>query len=183
MVAFLSKMALKLFGWKEEGRFPEGKKYVVVAAPHTSMFDFVWGRLYYNWRRKSVRFMVKDKYFFFPLGFWLKSLGALPVIMDKRIGLVKLMVNEFRQRDEFLLTITPEATRKRVNRWKMGFYHIALEAQVPIVLGYIDYKTKTLGVKTTIIPTGNEEADMEIIRKVYESVGARHPEKFNNEKI
>jgi hypothetical protein len=65
----------------------------------------------------------------------------------------------------------------------MGFYHIAMGAQVPIVLGYIDYKTKTLGVKTTIIPTGNEEVDMEIIRKVYESVGARHPEKFNNEKI
>lgn len=183
MVRSLSKWALKLAGWKVVGDFPEGKKFVVVAAPHTSMWDFVWGRLYYNTINKSVKFMIKEKYFFFPLGIWIKALGAIPVKMDKRLGLVKQMVKEFETRDEFLLTITPEATRKRVNRWKKGFYHIAIEANVPIVLGFVDYKKKELGVKTSFILTGNEKVDLEKIRLVYSKVGARHPEKFNIENI
>lgn len=183
MVRFLSKWALKLAGWKEVGKFPEGKKFIVVAAPHTSMWDFIWGRLYYNMINKSVKFMIKEKYFFFPMGIWIKSLGAIPVKMGKRVGLVNQMVHEFEKRDEFLLTITPEATRKRVNRWKKGFYHIAVGANVPIVLGYLDYKRREFGVKTTITPSGDEKADLEKIRKVYFDVGAKHPEKFNKEKI
>jgi len=183
MVRSLSKWVLKITGWKEVGSFPEGKKFVVVAAPHTSMWDFVWGRLYYNTINKSVSFMIKEKYFFFPLGIWIKALGAIPVKMDRRVGLVKQMVDEFKRREEFLLTITPEATRKRVPRWKKGFYHIAIDADVPIVLGYLDYKKKELGVKMTIKPTGDEKADLEKIRKAYYEVGAKHPEKFNNENI
>lgn len=183
MVRSLSKWALKIAGWKEVGNFPDGKKFVVVAAPHTSMWDFVWGRLYYNTINKSVKFMIKEKYFFFPLGIWIKTLGAIPVKMDRRVGLVKQMVDEFRKRDEFFLTITPEATRKRVARWKKGFYHIAIGADVPIVLGYIDYKRKELGVKMTIKPTGDEKADLEKIRLAYSDVVAKHPENFNNENI
>jgi len=183
MVRFLSKWVLKLAGWRQVGAFPEGKKFVVVAAPHTSMWDFVWGRLYYNEIGKSVKFMIKEKYFFFPLGVWIRALGAIPVKMDKRVGLVKQMVDEFGKRDEFLLTITPEATRKKVKRWKKGFYHIAVGAGVPIVLGYIDYKRKELGVKTTIIPSGNEEADLEKIKLAYYDVGGKHPEKYNRENI
>lgn len=183
MVKFLSKTALRLFGWKIEGNFPEGKKFVVVAAPHTSSWDFVLGRLYYNSIGKSVRFMINEKFFFFPLGAWIKSLGAIPVKSGRKIGLVKAMVSEFHKRDEFLLTITPEGTRKRVRKWMRGFYFIAKDANVPIVLGFIDYKMKTLGTKTTIYLTDDVEADMERIRKVYEVVTAYHPEKFNKEQI
>ena len=127
--------------------------------------------------------MIKEKYFFFPLGWWIRSLGAIPVKMDKRVGLVKQMVNEFTERDEFLLTITPEATRKRVNRWKKGFYHIAIDAGVPIALGFVDYKTKTVGVKDVLIPSGNEKADFEKIRLIYSQVEGKHPEKYNKENI
>jgi 1-acyl-sn-glycerol-3-phosphate acyltransferase len=157
MVRFLSKWALRLAGWKEVGNFPDGAKFVVVAAPHTSMWDFVWGRLYYNSIRKSVKFMIKEKYFFFPLGFWIKLLGAIPVKMDKRVGLVKQMVEEFEKKDTFLLTITPEATRRKVKKWKKGFYFIARDAKVPIVLGYIDYKRRELGVKSIIYPSDDEK--------------------------
>lgn len=183
MVRFLSKITLKLLGWKREGRFPDGKKFVVVAAPHTSGWDFVLGRLYYNTIGKSVRFMINEKFFFFPLGIWLKSLGALPVKTGKRVGLVKQMVDEFRKRDEFLLTITPEGTRKRVKKWKRGFYFIAKDAQVPIVLGFIDYKKKTLGIKETIQLSGDEIADLGKIQKIYEEVSACNPEKYNKKII
>lgn len=183
MVRLLSKWALSLGGWKVEGDFPEGKKFVVIAAPHTSMWDFVWGRLYYNTIKKSVKFMIKEKYFFFPLGIWIKSLGAIPVKNGRGVGLVKQMVHEFEVRDEFFLTITPEATRKRVRRWKKGFYHIAVESQVSIVLGFIDYRNKTLGIKTSIKPSGDEKADLEKIRLIYADVAAKHPENYNKENI
>lgn len=183
MVKFISRTALRLFGWKIEGDFPEGKKFVIIAAPHTSSLDFILGRLYYNSIGKSVRFMINEKFFFFPLGVWIKSLGAIPVKAGRKVGLVKTMVTEFQEREEFLLTITPEGTRKRVRKWMRGFYFIAQDAQVPIVLGFIDFKKKTLGTKTTIYLSDDVDTDMERIRKVYEDVNARHPEKFNKEKI
>jgi len=183
MVKFLSRTALKIFGWKIEGVFPEGKKFVVIAAPHTSSWDFVLGRLYYNSIGKSVRFMINEKFFFFPLGIWFKALGGIPVKAGRRVGLVKQMVGEFREREEFLLTITPEGTRKRVKKWMRGFYFIAKDANVPIVLGFIDFKEKALGTKTTIYLTDDVDADIERIRKIYQNVSASHPDKFNSEKI
>ncbi len=183
MVAYISRLALKLFGWKVVGDFPKGDKYVVLAAPHTSGWDFVWGRLYYNSIYKSVSFMIKEKFFFFPLNIWISSLGAIPVKTDKKMGMVNQMVKQFETRDKFLLTITPEATRKRVNRWKKGFYHIAIAADVSIVLGFIDYEKKELGVSKVIQPSGNQKEDMENIRKFYENITAKFPENYNKDSI
>ncbi len=183
MLAYISRLVLGLFGWKVVGEFPEGDRYVVLAAPHTSGWDFVWGRLYYNSIYKSVRFMIKEKFFFFPLNIWIRSLGAIPVKTDRKSGMVNQMVREFEIRDKFLLTITPEATRKRVNRWKKGFYHIAIKANVPIVLGYIDYQKKELGVSKIIHPSDDMQADLEIIRKFYENITAKFPENYNKDSI
>jgi len=182
MVAHISKLALKLFGWKVVGEFPKGKKFVVLAAPHTSGWDFVWGRLYYNSIHKSVRFMINAKFFFFPLNIWIRSLGAIPVVQDKKTSLVNQMVKEFNQRENFLLTITPEGTRSRVKRWKRGFYHIARQAQVPVVLGFIDYQKKELGVLSQQMNlTGNEKEDIDIIRKYYYNISAKFPKKYNKD--
>ena len=181
MVTYISRLALKLFGWKVMGDFPEGEKFVVLAAPHTSGWDFVWGRLYYNTIRKSVRFMINEKFFFFPLNIWIRSLGAIPVKHDRKSSLVDQMVHEFEERDNFLLTITPEGTRSRVKRWKRGFYHIAIQAKVPIVLGFIDYKKKELGIFTYVNPSGDLKDDLEIIRKHYENVQGRFPENYNKD--
>ncbi|MCK5775341.1 MAG: glycerol acyltransferase, partial [Bacteroidales bacterium] len=95
MLAAISKLILKLFGWKEAGDFPEGDKFVVLVVPHTSMFDFVWGRVYYYSIKKSVKFMIKDKYFFFPLGIFLRAIGAIPVVLNRKVGMVEQMVAEF----------------------------------------------------------------------------------------
>lgn len=183
MLRLISKFILRVFGWKIVGEFPEGKKFVVLAAPHTSLWDFVWGRLYYSSIGKPVMFMVKDKYFFFPLGILLNWLGAIPVYIGKKTGLVQQMVNEFEKSDQFLITIAPEATRKRVNRWKKGFYHISRQANVPVALGYLDYKKRNLGIIDTIILSGDEKADFEKMRLIYKNISAKYPEKFNTDII
>ncbi|MBN2236809.1 MAG: 1-acyl-sn-glycerol-3-phosphate acyltransferase [Bacteroidales bacterium] len=181
MAKFLSILILKLIGWKEDGKFPDGDKFVVVAAPHTSMFDFILGKLHYNSLGKSVKFMIKEKYFFFPAGVILKMLGAIPVYASSKSSMTEQMIKEFEKRDQFLLTITPEATRKRVKRWKRGFYYIAKGANVPIVLGYLDYHNKTLGVKKVFETTEDIEADMIAIKSIYKSQMARHPKQYNQD--
>ncbi len=181
MVKFLSKLILKLLGWKEVGSFPEGKKFVIVAAPHTSSWDFIIGHLYYNSIGKRVSYMIKGAYFFFPLGLILKALGAIPVYKNNRIGLGDQMIQEFAKHNEFLLTIAPEGTRKKVNRWKKGFYYIAQGAQVPIVLGTLNFENKTIGASGVFYPTGNMDADIKEIRSYYKKNMARHPELFSAE--
>lgn len=181
MVKFLSKLILKLSGWKEKGAFPEGNKFVVVAAPHTTAWDFIWGRLYYNSIGKSVKFMIKDKHMKFPFGPILKSLGAITVFSNTNSNYTQQMIAEFSKRDQFLLTITPEGTRQRVKRWRRGFYYIAKGAQVPIVLGYLDYEKKTLGTMAVFYPTDEVEADMKRIQAYYKNVKGKHPELFAGE--
>ena len=183
MVAYFSGLLLKLFGWKKSGVFPEGEKFVVLAAPHTSLWDFVWGRLYYANIHKSVKFMIKEKYFFFPLGILLRYLGAIPVIMNKKTGMVNQMIDKFNTEDEFYLTITPEATRKSVRRWKKGFYHIALEAKVPVAMGFLDFKKRELGFLGTYHLTGDYKKDMAYFHSKYANIIAKHPEKYNPEAI
>ena len=181
MVKSLSKLILKLFGWKEDGAFPEGKKFVVVAAPHTTAWDFIWGRLHYNSLGKSVKFMVKEKHLKFPFGTILKKLGAIPVYLNSKSSMTDQMINEFSIRDEFLLTITPEGTRKKIIRWKRGFYYIAKGANVPIVLGYLNYEKKTMGTGGLFYPTDDVEADMKAIKSFYVDKTAKYPESFSCE--
>lgn len=181
MVRFLSKLILKICGWKEDGAFPEGKKFVVVAAPHTTAWDFIWGRLHYNSLGKSVKFMIKEKHLKFPFGVILKKLGAVPVYSNSKISLTEQMINEFNKREEFLLTITPEGTRKKVIRWKRGFYYIAKGANMPIALGYLDYEKKTMGVRKLFYPTDDVEADMKEILSFYKDIKGKYPECFSAE--
>ncbi len=181
MVKFLSKWILKLLGWKTIGTFPDGKKYVVTAAPHTSTLDFIYGRLYYFSIGKKVKFMVKGAYFFFPLGLILKALGGIPVYPNKRVSLVDQMLAQFNQRDSFLLTIAPEGTRKKVKNWKKGFLYIAQKAKVPIVVGSLDFKNKTVGVEGVFYPSADMDADLVEIKRYYKNKTGRHPERFSCE--
>lgn len=178
MFKLISKLILKLIGWKVEGEFPEGKKYVVVAAPHTSSWDFIIGRLYYASIGRNVRFMIKGTYFYFPLGLILKALGAIPVYKGLKVPLAEQMIAEFNKRDELLLTIAPEGTRSLTKRWRKGFYAIAKGANVPVVLGYLDFGTKTAGVGKVYTLTDDEDADIVEIRRFYNDKKARYPEKF-----
>ncbi|GAB1415617.1 hypothetical protein MASR2M117_10230 [Paludibacter sp.] len=108
-------------------------------------------------------------------------MGGVPVDRKKASSVTDQMAEEFKKRDKFHLAITPEGTRSYTKKWKMGFYHIAIKASVPIQLAYIDYEKKEMGIKEVFIPTGDEKADMQHIKSYYKDVKGRFPEKFNKD--
>jgi len=171
---------LKKLGWKSVLATEIPDKCVLCVAPHTSNWDYVIGMLFYKSIGGKPHVLMKKEWFFFPLGFLLKSAGAVPVDRNKRTSISEQMVEEFRLRTHFNLAISPEGTRKKNAQWKTGFYYIALNAGVPIVLAYMDYAKKEIGFKKVFYPTGNIETDLETIKNHYKDVQAKYPHRFAN---
>ena len=176
----ISKVLLKSFGWKLVNKIEEKlpKKAIVVAAPHTSNWDFVLGLLCFRGLGVKASFLIKKELFFFPMSLLLRSLGGIPVDRNKKNNVVRDVLKEFKERDELYLTITPEGTRKPVKRWKDGYHRIAKAAEVPVVLSYIDAKFKEVGVLKIYELQGDAKYDTLEIQKLYKNVTAIHPEKF-----
>ncbi len=181
MPYYFSKFILWLWGWKITGDFPKDKvkKCIFIVAPHTSYFDFIIGRLAYYYLRVDSKFLIKKELFRFPVGPLLKAFGGEPVDRSKVRGFISQVVEKFNVHETFYLTIAPEGTRKYNPNWRLGFYHMALEAKVPIYLCFIDYKKKRGGIGPELNITGNIEKDFEVINNYYRQIGAKHPEKFN----
>jgi len=175
----LSKLILKMFGWKYVGEIPTEKKAVVIAAPHTSNWDFVWGKLTFVAHDISTTILMKKEFFFFPLGAIFRSLGVMPIDRSKKSNLTDQLAEEFAKRDTLYLSLSPEGTRSRRPVWKRGFYFIALKAKVPILLGDLNYETKTLSFLDTFYPTGDVEADMAYIKGKYKNSKPKYPELFS----
>jgi 1-acyl-sn-glycerol-3-phosphate acyltransferase len=175
----ISETILKLMGWKVKGEKPDLKKYVFLAAPHTSNWDFPLGRLSNSKLDIDLKVLMKKSWFFFPMGLIMRSLGAIPIDRSKSGTVMDYIIELFNKNDEFVFAITPEGTRSYVEYWKTGFYYIALKANVPIVCGYLDFDKKETGVGPVIYPTGNVEEDFEKIMSFYRTITAKHPEKFN----
>jgi len=168
---------LKIFGWRLEGRLPDVDKLVVIAAPHTSNWDLpVLLSLAFALRAKAS-WLGKHTLFRRPFGFLFRWMGGIPVYRSASHNMVAQSVEMFRNSEKLILTIPPEGTRGKVSHWKSGFYYIALGAEIPISMGFIDYKRKAVGVGPTIYPTGDIEADMELIRNFYATVTAKYPDK------
>lgn len=177
---FICSLILRLCGWKSSPSRPDVKKAVVIAVPHTSSWDFIWGKLSYVSMGIPTSILMKKEYFFFPLGNILRALGVIPVNRgDRNSTLIQQLVDEFNKRDVMYLTITPEGSRKKRAKWKRGFYEIALAAGVPVYLGKIDYKKKVCDFGEKFIPTGDFDKDIKYIQTRYKDVTARHPELFS----
>lgn len=181
MLSFLSAIILKLLGWKIQidKLYFHYNSAVVIMAPHTSMMDFWIGRLAFWKYKQKVYFLIKKELFFFPIGYFLKCMGGIPVLRGKSAQVVEQLVKEFHKRKKMWLVITPEGTRKKVEKWKTGFYKIALAAQLPIFVSYIDYEKKYGGIAFLLYPSGDFEKDFEKIKCFYKTVKARYPENFN----
>lgn len=175
----LSRFILKICGWKLLVNLPEPQKSVICVAPHTSNWDFPIGKLSYWALGRQASFLIKKSWFFFPMGYLFDAMGGIPVDRSKRTSVTQQMTDEFDKRERFHLAVTPEGTRSLVENWKMGFYHIALKANVPIQLAYIDYKKKEMGIFELFYPTGDETADLIKIQSFYKNVNAKFPDKFN----
>ena len=174
----LSRWLLRIAGWKMVLITEEPPKSIVCVAPHTSNWDFIIGKLSYWAVNRKSSFLIKKSWFVFPFNHMFNSMGGVPVDRNKASSVTEQMAKEFEKRTHFHLAITPEGTRSLRKKWKMGFYHIAMKAGVPIELAYIDYKKKEMGVKEVFMPTGDEVADMRHIREYYKNVTPRFPEKF-----
>lgn len=175
-----SQIILWIIGWKIKDTLPpEIKKCVIVAAPHTSNFDFFIGRLAYYYTGLKISFLIKKESFTFIMGPMLRAAGGIPVDRNKNTNLVERLVEIYKSKESFLLAITPEGTRKLTNKWRKGFYYIALNANVPIALVYVDYKKKEGGYGPIITPSGNYEKDLKIIQDFFRTITPKYPEKCN----
>lgn len=127
-----------------------------------------------------AKFIIKKEWVKGPLGYILKKLGAIPVDRNaktKSLSFVEQVLELFAQRDELVIMIAPEGTRKKVSKWRSGFYYMAINANVPILYGYLDYRKKHAGIGGVFYPTGNYEQDLEEIKSFYRNVAAKYPEK------
>ena len=173
---------IKFLGWKiNNTTHPTAwKKAVMTLAPHTSNWDFFYGMLFkLSHPDVPIRFAIKKEVMFFPLSYLMKMLGAIPIDRTqttKRTNMVAVMAEILHQADALLLAIAPEGTRSHVQRWKTGFYRLAEAANVPIILGYINYAKKEIGLGPTFHITGDMEKDIASIQYFYRKIPGKYPE-------
>ena len=176
----LNKLILKLCGFKMDYSVPpEAHKCVMVFAPHTSMWDFVVGKMVLDVMGLRMKFLIRKESFRFPFGFILKALGGIPVDRQHVKQLPIHVGEQIKKEKEIAVLIAPEGTRKLAPVWKKGFYFIAQYAQVPLCLCYINWGEKTGGIGSTIYPSGDYEKDLQQIQDFYRGMKGKHPDQFN----
>lgn len=160
---------------------PKGiKKAVFITAPHTSFVDFFIGRMYCWAKGIPAKIFIKDEAFKWYYGWLLKSLGGgIPIDRSKPGNTVDISAEMIKERDSIFLAITPEGTRKRVEVWKRGFYYIAQKAEVPIILSFLDYGKKEVGIGPILDVSGDINVDLKKIEDFYRGMQGKHPEMFN----
>ena len=164
-------------GWRVEGQVPPDRKFVLVGAPHTSNWDFLVFVGTVAEFGLSVSFIGKHTLFRWPFEGLMRSIGGVPVDRRQSRDLVQQMADEFAARDDFILIVAPEGTRAPTDRWRTGFYRIALAAGVPLVCAGPDYTRRRGIIGPTIRPTGDYEADMAPALAFFRSLVPLHPER------
>lgn len=172
----VSLFLLKWRGWTHHVEAPAERKYVLIVAPHTSNWDFLLMFPVGLLLKRRVKFMMKHSLFVGPFGSLFRWLGGIAVERNSRHNFVDQMADEFSRAEEMVLIIAPEGTRSRVEHWRHGFYHIARQANIPIVSCYLDFGRRRAGIWEPFYPTGDVDADIHAIRSRYDSVVARFPE-------
>jgi 1-acyl-sn-glycerol-3-phosphate acyltransferase len=165
---WLGRTFLRTFGWRIVGTLPDVPKLVMIVAPHSSNWDGIWGMAAKIAMGFEVRVLGKAQLFWWPLGPLLRKLGVIPVDRARAHGTVEQAVSMIRAADRMWYALTPEGTRKKVTKWKSGFWKIAHEANVPILMAYFHYPEKIVGIGDLYYTTGDAEAAIAAIRKWYE---------------
>jgi 1-acyl-sn-glycerol-3-phosphate acyltransferase len=173
----LARVVLKIGGWRIEGERPAASSYVLIAAPHTSNWDFIWFIAMALAKDVPVRWLGKHTLFTGPLGYLMRPLGGLPIERSSQQGYVAQIAELFCTPEPVVLVFPAEGTRGRVPYWKSGFYHVARQAKVPVVFGFLDYARKCGGFGPERMMTGNVEADMDCLRAFYGGIAGRYPER------
>jgi 1-acyl-sn-glycerol-3-phosphate acyltransferase len=178
MVRLAARWFMRLTGWEAEGARPAARRFVLIAAPHTSNWDLAYLLALSVVLDVKISWMGKHALFRPPLGWIMTRLGGIPVVRHRRGNLVDQMAGAFATTDDLALVVPAEGTRSYVPYWKSGFYHIARTADVPIVMGYLDYARRRGGFGPALIATGDIQTDMDEIRAFYADKVGKYPDAF-----
>lgn len=173
---WLGRTVLRCMGWRLEGELPPLDKFVVIGAHHTSNWDFVIFIALKFVLRLNARWFGKHSIFRWPFAGVMQRWGGIPIQRHLSLNMVEQAIERFQNSAEFILVLSPEGTRKRVERWKMGFYHIALGAGVPIVPGALDYAQRRVVIGQPFYPTGDAEADLRVLLAFFRPYVPKRPE-------
>ena len=175
----IARSIMRLFGWRVEGDIPDKyRSFVIIAAPHTSAWDFPLGVLARSAiGRTDIKYVGKKSLFKPPLGWLMRALGGYPVDRSKSNNLVDAIVDIFNEHEEFALNLAPEGTRKRVERFRTGFYYIAKGAGVPIFMVKFDYKEKVIAFDPEPFwPTDDAKSDLDYLWNYFVGIQGKFPE-------
>ncbi len=175
-MSHLSKWLLNLLGWTLHADYPGVEKYVVIAAPHTSNWDFPLGILAARAMKLELRWMGKHTLFKGPFGWLFRAMGGIPVNRGQDQNHIRQMTELFDRSPKLVLGLAPEGTRSKTDHWKTGFHYIARAARVPIVMGYLDYGHKQVGIGGGFYPGNDIHADFDLIREFYKHRQGKHPQ-------
>jgi len=171
----------KVLGWKITGEFPNVKKSIIIFAPHTSYYDAVFGKLFLNEIGIKHRFLSKKELFFFPMNILMKWYGSIPIRGIKGENAIYQVTKMLEEAKSLHVILSPEGTFAKVTNWNKGFYHMARKAKVPIVVGYLDYQKKEIGIKGVIDNLADINSVMHQINTMYKDVTAKYPHNFSLE--
>ncbi|OQY04064.1 MAG: glycerol acyltransferase [Bacteroidetes bacterium 4572_117] len=174
----LSGKVLKNLGWKIKGEFPDLKKSITIFAPHTAHIDAFYGKLGMTEIGIKYLFLSKKELFFFPMNILMKKFGSIAVRGVKNKNAIYQVVDLLDNTDELHIVISPEGWIKKITKWNKGFYYMASKAKVPIVVAYLDYKKKEVGVKGVIHQIEDYNSVIKQINVMYEGVSGKCPEQF-----
>jgi len=167
---------LRLFGWKSSFVWPPEPKGIILVYPHTSNWDFPIGLAFRIGNDLPANWIGKAEMFPRPFRRLLERIGGIPVDRSRATGFVDALVKEYQRRDWMWVAITPEGTRSYSDHLKSGFYQLALAADVPVALAYIDYGSREVGMDTYVRFTGDEQRDLDVIREFYSTKRGCKPE-------
>jgi 1-acyl-sn-glycerol-3-phosphate acyltransferase len=175
MIKTLAKFFLnKVIRWRFVGSFPEDEKYIIAVVPHSSYFDLIIAVLIRTYSGIKIKFIGKKELFNPITSFFFKFLGGIPVDRNRNENLVDAVVDLFKTNKIEILAIAPEGTRKKVNKWKTGFYYIALKTKLPILMVSFDYNRKEVKINNGYYPTGNIDNDFKELEKMVIDVIVRN---------
>lgn len=177
MLARFSRWLLRRLGWSLNIDLPAIDKYVAIAAPHTSNWDFLLGILAAWAIPLKVSWLGKHSLFRWPYGWYFRAIGGVPVRRDGSKQYIQQMTDLFNQSEHLILALAPEGTRSRTDHWKTGFHTIARAANVPILMAYFDYPNKQVGIGGMFYPGDDIEADFRLIREYYKDRRGKNPHK------
>ena len=176
MLQAIAKLILRIGGWEMAGELPAERRAVVIAAPHTSNWDGFWALVYKVAVQLDIHFFAKRSLFWFPLNILLRALGGVPLDRKRAGSAVDQAIEMLKTKESYYFGLAPEGTRSRADHWKSGFYRIAEGADVPVVLGFLDYGKRRIGIGPTLKLSGDPQQDLEFFRAFYSDVKGRRPE-------